>query len=319
MLSPPSIRFAPYYPVTSSIAVAAIALTLLEWSNVPLNEFYLDNQVWEHWQLWRALTSTLLHAPLPRGGIFHLAFNLYWFWTFGALIERVFGHLRCAAIFVLLALGSMLAQYAVLVGGIGLSGVVYGYWGMLWVLEQRDDRFRDAVDQPTSQMFIGWFFLCILLTVTGIMPVANVAHGVGAVMGVLLGFAICGRRQVQRESIAGLAIVLGFAVLCSTVYWPLANFSPFAGEEIEDAGIAALDQKDYARALTLLERAAHGRHATARMWYNLAVAYRDDRRPRDAVAAFERAAAMPDADDQMRALAKSLQSPPYPAVTNQSQ
>src|SRR5580698_179103 len=101
MLSPPSLRNAPYYPVTSSIAVASIGLTLVMWSGKPMDEFMMTGAIWEKWQLWRALSATLLHV-----NFFHLAFNLYWFWTFGSLVERVFGHWRCAAIYVLLALSS---------------------------------------------------------------------------------------------------------------------------------------------------------------------------------------------------------------------
>jgi membrane associated rhomboid family serine protease len=311
MLSPPPLKNALYYPVTSSVVLAAVALTLMWWSGQPVDDVVMNSLVWEKWQLWRALTATLLHV-----NFFHLAFNLYWIWTFGALVEREFGHARCASIFLLLAFGSMLAEFAVLSGGVGLSGVGYGLWGMLWVLEKRDPRFTDAVDQKTSQMFIGWFFLCILLTVTGVMPVANVAHGVGAVMGILLGFAICGRRQVQRESMAGLAIVLSLAILGSTVYWPLANFSEDAIEKVEEVGLVALAKNEGPHALKLLERAAHMRHAPARMWYNLGIAYRDNGRYQDAAAAFEHAAKMPDADEKMRAIGKDLEGRAAPAVTN---
>jgi membrane associated rhomboid family serine protease len=314
MLSPPSLRSAPYYPVTSCIGVAAIALTFLKYSGQLPEEFVMNNLVWEKWQIWRGVTSTLPHV-----NILHLAFNLYWFWTFGALVERVFGHLRCAAIFVLFAVGSMLADYAVSLGGIGLSGVGYGLWGMIWVLEKKDDRFLDAVDEPTSRMFIGWFFVCILLTVTNIMPVANVAHGVGAVMGVLLGFAISGRRQIQRESIAGLAIILLFSILASTVYWPAVNFSADAKEHVEDAGLMALEKNDSAQGVKLLERAAHLRHAPARMWYNLGIAYRETGRYKDAIAAFNHAAGMPDADESMRDAANEMNNFATPAVTNRMQ
>ena len=276
-----------------------------------MDEFIMNNLVWEKWQIWRALTATLLH-----GGWLHLVFNLYWFWTFGTLIERVFGHLRCIAIFVLLALCSMLAEYTFLSGGIGLSGVVYGFWGMLWVLEKRDNRFMDAIDESTSRLFVGWFFICIVLTVTGIMPVANIAHGVGALTGVLLGFAICGRRQVQRECVVGLAIVLCLGILGSTVYWPSLNFSRFAKEEVEDAGLRALQNNEVPRAVKLLERAAHTRNAPARMWFNLGIAYQYAGRDPDSNAAFKHAAQMPDANDEMRAAGRRLEENSTPAVTN---
>lgn len=310
MLTPPSLTKAPYYPVTSSVSLAAIAVTLMWWSGRPMDELFMNGLVWDKWQLWRALTCTLLHV-----NFFHLAFNLYWLWTFGTLVERVFGHLRCAAIFLLLALGSSLAEFTFLSGGVGLSGVGYGLWGMLWVLEKQDHRFADAVDRQTSFMFVVWFFLCILLTVTGVMLVANIAHGVGASMGVLLGLAISGRSTVRWKSIAGLSAVLILGLIGSMIFWPWVNCSTSAETEVEQAGLEALD-KQPAHAVKVLEIAVRMPHAPARAWYNLGVAYERVGRSEDAVKAFEHAAEMPDADADMQKVARDMTSLTPQVITN---
>jgi membrane associated rhomboid family serine protease len=311
MLAPPSLSRAPYYPVTASVALAAIAVTLMWWGGQPVDDLFMNGLVWDKWQLWRALTSTLLHV-----NFFHLAFNLYWIWTFGTLAERAFGHVRCAAIFLLLAFGSMLAEFVFLSGGVGLSGVGYGLWGLFWILEKHDARFADAVDQRTSQTFIGWFVLCIVLTVTGVMPVANIAHGVGAVMGVLLGFVICGRPVVRLNCMAGLAAILIFVVLGSTVFWPAINLSGTAVEEVERAGLTALEHHEYAHAVKVLETAVQMRHAPARVWYNLGVACQRLHHYDDAVRAFTHAAAMPDATLDMQRIGQDLETLPTLTITN---
>ncbi len=182
MLKPPSLRSIPRYPVTAAVAIFAIVVTGLWWSGESIEAFFMDVRVWERWELWRAFTSTLPHA-----NFIHLAFNLYWLWVFGAVLENVYGHLRFAGIVLLLALASGLAEFSIFYGGVGLSGVGYGLWGMLWVLERRDARFAGTVDSQTSRTFVIWFFICIGLTVAEILPVGNVAHGAGAVMGALLG------------------------------------------------------------------------------------------------------------------------------------
>jgi hypothetical protein len=210
----------------------------------------------------------------------------------------------------------MLAEYSVLAGGVGLSGVGYGLWGMLWILEQRDGRFAGSVDTRTSQMFIGWFFLCIFLTVTGVMRVANVAHGVGALMGILLGFAISGEPATKWKSIVALAAVTILAFLGATVFWPAANFSDSAEAEVEQAGLNALTHHEEARAVRLLESAAHMKQAPARTWYNLGVAYQRVGRYAAAIKAFEHAADMPDADDDMREVGKDLKFPVPQGTTN---
>ena len=300
MLTPPSLIKALYYPVTASTSLAAIVVTLMWWSGQPMDGLFMNGAVWDKWELWRALTCTLLHV-----NFFHLAFNLYWLWTFGTLVERFFGHLRCAGIFLLLALGSSLAEFTFLNGGVGLSGVGYGLWGLLWVLEKRDPRFADAVDQQTSLMFVLWFFLCIVLTITGVMPVANIAHGVGALMGALLGFAISGRPAEKWKSVAGLSAVLILGLMGSMIFWPWINCSVSAEAEVERTGVEALD-KQPSHAVKVLEIAVQMPHAPARAWYNLGVAYQHAGRHQDAIKSYAHAAEMPDADADMQKVAGEM-------------
>jgi membrane associated rhomboid family serine protease len=301
MLQPPSLRDALKYPVTTAVAALAVAATASWWAGKEAGGFVMDYRVWEKWELWRALTSTLPHADL-----LHLAFNLYWLWVFGTLVERVYGELRMAGIVLLLASGSALWEFAVFSGGVGLSGVGYGLWAMLWVLERRDRRFAAAVDRPTTQLFVGWFFLCILLTVTKVMLVGNVAHAVGAGLGALLGLAASGQRGWRWASSAGLVVTLAGGILGSTVLWPRVNLTERAEAEVEHAGVAALERTDDQQAAQLLETAVHMRWAPARAWYNLGVAYHRLDRDHDAVEAFERAARMPDATQDMQTTARQM-------------
>src|SRR5690348_7485629 len=157
MLKPASLRDILYYPVTTSVAAAALVVTGLWWSGQEIDWLVTNVRVWEKWELWRALTSTLPHV-----NFYHLAFNLYWFWVFVTLVERVYGHLRFAGVVALLALGSSLAEFSLSEGGVGLSGVGYGLWGMLWVLNRRDPRFAGAVDRETTRIFAAWFLVCIV-------------------------------------------------------------------------------------------------------------------------------------------------------------
>lgn len=311
MLSPPSLKSVPYYPVTAGLAAAAIAVSVMSWTGHDISGLVMDDTVWDRGQIWRALTATLPHV-----NFIHLAFNLYWLWTFGTLVEHVYGHWQCALIYAFLALGSMLADFAVLNGGVGLSGVGYGLWGMLMMLERHDPRFADAVDAHTNQTFAVWFLLCIGLTVTHIMPVANVAHGAGAVLGILLGLAIAGDRIVLWQCRAGLAALTLLILLGSTVFWPWVNLSSNAPDELDNAAIASIKTGNIPHAIELLEIATHKRNAPARVWYNLGVAYERAGEFDNALAAFRHAAQMPDADDQMM---RAARLPASPSVTNTNQ
>ena len=303
MLQPPSLKQALLYPVTTSVAVLAMIVTGMHWTGQDIEWLTMKGRIWSNWELCRALTATL-----PHGGVFHLAFNLYWLWTFGTLVERVYGHLKYALILILLAFGSMLAEFTFLEGGIGLSGVGYGLWGMLWVLEKRDARFADAVDFQTSRLFVIWFVLCIVLTLTNVMPVANLAHGVGAITGVLLGMAAIHSGAARWKSCAGLVLVLAFGILGSTVLWPTLNLTPYAEEQIEQAGVNAIVAHDPVRGEKFLEVATGIRRAPARTWYNLGVAREQLGQMDGALAAFDHAAAMLDGDNDMQNAADRLRS-----------
>ncbi len=301
MLQPPSLSRFPHYPVTSGVALASVLVTGLWWSGHAIEALLMNFEVWDGWQLWRAVTSILPHV-----NFFHLAFNLYWFWAFGTLVERIYGHFRFAGIILLFALTSSLLEFALFGGGVGLSGVGYGLWAMLWVLERRDVRFAGAVDSKTSQMFVGWFLLCVALTFFDIMPVANLAHAGGAAMGALLGLATSSRGVSRRQSVAGLVGLLILSLVGATLFWPWIAFSQYAQAELEYEGSQALEHNEDQRARRLLEISAHLRHAPARNWYNLGIAYQRLKQYEAALAAFEHAAQMPEATADMRQVAQEM-------------
>jgi len=272
------------YPVTSGVAMIAIVATSGWGLGGDIEPFTINALAFSS-QPWRLVTATFFHAD-----VIHLLFNLYWLWVFGTLVERVFGQARTLGLILLLAVGSNVAEYALFWGGVGLSGVGYGLFGLLWVLGRRDRRFWGAVDLPTAQLFVGWFFLCIVLTVTEVLPVANVAHGSGAVLGVMLGWAIAARSASQRLPRAGLlAVCLALIVVGGTVARPHVNLADAAGADLADQADLVLGQGNPHRAIELYHRAIAANDQEPRWWHNLGVAYERIDRFEDARHAYQRA------------------------------
>jgi membrane associated rhomboid family serine protease len=123
MLRPPKWTEFARYPVIAGTAILAIGITIAWWSKVDISPLF-ESAMIRRGELWRLLTSIF-----PHSGMIHLAFNIYWLWTFGALIEREFGHLKTVALIVLFSVGSGALEFAFARGGIGLSGVGYGMFG----------------------------------------------------------------------------------------------------------------------------------------------------------------------------------------------
>jgi len=282
MRRPPSAITFYKYPVTAGTILLAIAVTLAWWGKVDISPA-LENVQIRRGELWRLLTSALPHA-----GILHLVFNAYWIWAFGTLVEEIYGPWKTFGIFLLLAAAANGAEYALLDGGVGLSGVGYGLFAMIWALSSRDQRFAGAVDSQTALLFVGWFFFCIFLTSAG-TPIANVAHCAGAVFGALLGWTVSasGGRRVGLVAVMGavfVAILLG-----DTLGRPWINLAKDRGDEEASLGYDDLMANRNDEAAKWLRDATIMNSHNAGTWFNLGIAYGRLARPEDALSAYRRA------------------------------
>ena len=134
-----------------------------------------------HGQLWRLITPIFIHFSL-----LHILFNMLWLRDLGGMIEGRQSTGKLAILVLAIAVCSNLGQF--LVGGPvfgGMSGVVYGLLGYIWMRGKFDPGSGLFVHPVTVGMMIIWVFACF----TPIVPhVANAAHGVGLVMGVAWGY-----------------------------------------------------------------------------------------------------------------------------------
>ena len=287
MRQPPPLSACLGYPITTGVAALAVVATLRWWTGADIERFMIGFDDWWR-EPWRLLTPALFHVDL-----IHLLFNLYWLWVFGSQVEGEFGPGRTLGIYVLLAIGSATAEQAVFFGGVGLSGVGYGLFGLLWVLSRTEPRFRDAIDRQTIQLLVGWFFLCIVLTVANVWKVANVAHGAGFVLGGLLGWTIGARSiPLRLRNGAVLGTVFLLFVAGGTVAHPYVNLSKEYGPQLAYLGYSALQNGDAKRAAALYERAVIVDPNVPAWWHNLAIAYDRLGRTDDARDAFSKAASL---------------------------
>lgn len=243
---------------------------------------------------------------LPSSGHFPLGVQPILALAPGYQVEAVYGHLKTLALIVVLAIGSNSFEFAFAAPGVGLSGVGYGLFGLLFVVADRDPRFAGALDKRTVNLFVAWFFVCIFLTVTHVFNVGNVAHGAGAVLGALLGYAAVypGRRLPISGVAAGL-IVLG--VCGSTFLRPSVNFSSQGGYEEEKWGYDELMANRDQEALRWLRDAVRYQPKNALFWANLGIDCQRINRMSEAVNAYERAYELePTNADYARAAGKPV-------------
>ena len=134
-----------------------------------------------HGQVWRLITPIFVHFdPL------HILFNMLWLRDLGSMIEGRQSSWQLALLVGVIAAGSNLGQFLI-AGPVfgGMSGVVYGLLGYIWMRGKFDPASGLYVHPSTVIMMIIWFFACF----TPLIPhVANGAHAVGLVMGIAWGY-----------------------------------------------------------------------------------------------------------------------------------
>jgi GlpG protein len=190
-------------PVTLLLILASVAIFALP--KFGINPAWL-NQLWIseapmtfseilRGEVWRLFTPILIH-----GGVLHLAFNVLCLLDLGGMIERRHGSLRLGLLILLFAAISNVAQYlstGPLFGG--LSGVLYGLFGYIWLRGRIDPASGFYLHPHIVTIMLVWFFLCLTpLPEMGGMKIANGAHVAGLIAGVVTGY-IAGLRKLAKE------------------------------------------------------------------------------------------------------------------------
>ena len=132
-------------------------------------------------QVWRVVTPVFLHFTF-----LHILFNMFWLHSLGSMIEQRRGTRFFIGFLLLLAIFSNVTQ--VVISGPhfgGMSGVVYGLFGYVWMKGKFDPGDGMQMHQTTITIMLAWFALCF----TGIFgSIANWAHAGGLAVGALWGY-----------------------------------------------------------------------------------------------------------------------------------
>ncbi len=182
-------------PITFVLVLVSVVVTVLRsfapdqsWlGNLWFSEYKAGAPEILHGQIWRLITPIFVHADFRQGaGIMHLVFNVLCIFSLGGVLESRRGSGWFLSFVLLVAALSNTGEYLVsdhLFGG--LSGVVYGFLGYIWIKGKFDPNSDLALPQQTVVMMLAWYFLCLV----HISPnVANMVHTVGLLTGMAWGY-----------------------------------------------------------------------------------------------------------------------------------
>lgn len=142
-------------------------------------------------QIWRLITPIFIHFdPI------HILFNMVWLYQLGSQIESRKGTWRYLGILLLLAAisnaGSIVwsqMNQDFSIGG-GMSGVVYGVFGYIWMKTLYDPGERYLLSQSAVLILMVWLVLGMVGAVEAMTgdSIGNAAHLVGLIAGCVIGY-----------------------------------------------------------------------------------------------------------------------------------
>lgn len=159
---------------------------------------------------YRFVTSALLHSTGGTFGLTHILFNMYALWLIGPVLERAFGRLRFAALYVLSVVGGHVLALVVaspyelswVTGVIGASGGIFGLFGALLVAQRR---VRGDLRGITA-------LLVLNLVITFVVPgISWEGHLGGLITGTALG-AVYAYAPKERRTLLHAAGAVAVAV-----------------------------------------------------------------------------------------------------------
>lgn len=134
-------------------------------------------------QVWRLITPLFLH-----GDIMHLVFNCLFIFSFGRIVETIYGPFFLVVLFLIGGIAGMLAQVygPVSMGAspyvIGASGGALSMFSFLWLRPKFEPSMPFRVT-PMTVLFVMGFVVLSMLPFAPISNVANLAHLGGLVWG----------------------------------------------------------------------------------------------------------------------------------------
>jgi GlpG protein len=175
-------------PVTLTLIVISVAVTFLASLSPALSyALYLSLPEVSRGEIWRLITPIFIHFNLM-----HIIFNMWVLWDFGLLVENRQGSKALIFLVVIIGVGSNLGQYFYSGPGFGgMSGVLYGLLGYIWLRGHTDPGSGLHLAPMTLAMMLVWFFLCLTEMIPG---AANACHAVGLIMGMIIGAVTAPKR-----------------------------------------------------------------------------------------------------------------------------
>lgn len=234
-------------------------------------------EIYGMFKLWAGEWWRIFVNPFYHLSVGHLFFNTVAMWMLAELLERRFGALRFAFFCTLACLVCSVPELLIEVEAFGLSGIVYAMFGALLILRNDDAELAERFGKWPITIGLVWLFLCIPLSASKLIPIANGAHFAGLLFGIVFTFIQFEiskySRNFARLSLGVIMLVTwGLIYLAVNPTW-LGRYHAWRSLEFPE------------EFLSRAERALELDPELPAMWVQVALEHERNRRPLEALQA----------------------------------
>ena len=246
-------------------------------------------------EYWRLFTAGFLHA-----NILHIGFNMWCLWSLGHLSERLFGKWQTFAIYMITGVGGALLSIAWnhQRSEVGASGAIFGIVGAVMA----GVKFGDLAisDGEKKAIFSSVVFFAIFNFMFGLYGnTDNMCHLGGFITGLLVGLPLSAFARHHKLLQLGTLVVTSMIVAAGATELVQQD----GPEAQKTAATIAWHQRDYPKAIHLLEKYTVARPQDDDGLLFLAQAYWNNNEPQKAIGALEQALRVnPNSQDAKQAL-----------------
>jgi len=230
-------------------------------------------------EYWRLFTAGFLHA-----NIFHIGFNMWCLWSLGRLSERLFGKWQTFAIYMITGVGGALLSIAYdhQRSELGASGAIFGIVGAVMAGVKFGNLAISAGEKRA--IFSSVIFFAIFNFMFGLYGnTDNMCHLGGFVTGLLVGLPLSAFARHNKLLQVGTLIVTSMSLAAGASELVQQN----GPEAKKIAAAIAWRQRNYAKAVHLLEQYTVARPQDDEGLVFLGEAYLSTNEPDKAIGAFE--------------------------------
>jgi GlpG protein len=206
--------------VTIAQCVTCILLFLLiqlsgkneSWDELAKFGYLSSDKIWDG-AYWGLLSSAYIHLA-----IWHLVFNVYWFWRLGGAVELYTGPWKFLLFTLCAAFVSSAVQLAVSGStGYGASGVVYSIFGFILAGSKKISEFDHLLrSRSLVPLFLIWLVGCVVVSYLDIYQIGNAAHISGLCFGIIVGSALFHPKFRMPAIFIASLMIIG---CCITLFW----------------------------------------------------------------------------------------------------